>query len=210
MIEMIDLISAAIPFEIQKAGFDFHLEEWDKQQRIEIISRIQEKIYGSQIKNNKDEVSSAKKSLGNALNKDDLGSEIYNNLGLIESHEVSYAQETTQDSEKIDLDAIKMNPEDFKKVLDLCLQIEGIDKQVIFGNVSNFTDGIGNPIVPYPDSGYWDNITVARTLELIQHEISTHEITDINHSQFSDLLRGANYMPREESLAMALEKQLGN
>jgi len=199
-----------LPFEGEKGGIPHHLSSEEIRARIQQIEDIEAEIFGGKIIDHPDEVQDAYESLQK------LYSEKKENLSYQEQqffldciqklqdfrpHHSDNQKFSTQHTLPFSIPNIELSQADYISIFQKVFEIYAIPTHVRIDSTLS-TIRVTKSI--------YTTLSLSRVLELIQHEIETHVLIRWNSEKMIGDMKGANYLIREEWLAMTAEAYMSN
>ncbi|MDA9128859.1 DUF1704 domain-containing protein [Candidatus Gracilibacteria bacterium] len=202
-----------IDFELEKAGIPYKKTEKQISKKISEIETREKIIFGPKVIEVPYEFSSCYNFiLKNHLSKQNMLSDVDKKamesyLKKIKSG-VKFELDTTGAIKQKRISGKFLKQEiirkDYRKIFDLVCELYGLPQRTKITNAASIYDG--DDFLEIPKNPEHAVFTLDRLLKLLTHEIESHYINSYNGRILLGKFRGSKNLPKEEGLAMFMEK----
>lgn len=214
-----DLIECALiglPYEAEKAGVPCAHGRARRVADVAKLEEIEARAFGGTVRSNPQEAEEATRYLGEKLKKGRkrLSDEEFGFMDAARAKMAAVGGPARKAAAAVGKSAVdspaknvlerKIPREKYVRILELALEIYGIDLPVVVDERSSVYDGEDALHVPAHDDYAFR--PAEYVLRIVQHEIETHCLTLWNNREVLGSFRGARYLEREEGLARVMER----
>ncbi len=202
-----------LDFELRKAWIDPKLSKEKIHKKIEQIEFRESLAFGPKVIENQEEFSfcynfivNNHESKKNSLSeKDKKSMKLYlKNIKHASKNEILETPDIKKKILKGSFLKSEIPRKDYRKIFDLVCELYGVPQRTKITNAWSIYDG--DNFLEIPRDTAFDYFTVERLLKLLTHEIESHYINSYNGKKLLGNFRGSKNLPKEEWLAMFMEK----
>lgn len=202
-----------VEFEVQKAWVPHNLSPSKVKKKISLLEKHEREAFGPKVIEDTEEFSfcynfivknheSKKRSLSDADKKS-----MKKYLKIIKDSKKCDLVETPDIQRKLlrwSFLKKEIARKDYRKIFDSVCELYGLPQRTVLSNAGSIYDGDNFLEIPRNDAHEF--FTIERLLKLLTHEIESHYINAFNGKVLIWNFRGARNLPKEEWLAMFMEK----
>jgi len=213
--EVLEMSVLWADFEMWKAWYELWLSKYKIQQKIREIEKREKNVFWPKVIESTEEfsfcynfITSNHESKQRLLSDEDK-KKMKKSLKLIKKSAKCELIETTKVQRKIIKWAFlkkEIPRKDYRKIFDSVCDIYGLPQRTKITNAGSIYDG--DSFLEIPRNDAHANFSVERLLKLLTHEIESHYINSFNWRLLLWKFRWAKNLPKEEWLAMFMEKIL--
>ncbi len=210
---ILEISVQSVEFEVEKAWFPHRLSSANIRKKIARIEKWEKRAFGPKVIDNAEEfsfcynfiVKNHEKKKTMLSQSDRISMKKY--LKLIKKSSPCKLIETPDIQRKFlrgDFLKKEISRKDYRKIFDSVCEVYGLPQRTKLSNAGSIYDGDNFLEIPRNDAHAY--FTIERLLKLLTHEIESHYINSFNGKILIWNFRWAKNLPKEEWLAMFMEK----